>query len=121
MKNVFFIKAFCGNTRKPFYMRYDYAADDCWVRTYGVKELSLKDSSSLDSKMTDFDISNSRIGPQYKCPWCGNKSFWQHSACGNITCWDRHANDVVCGECGASCTLGEGAVTNLRGTSGNGQ
>lgn len=125
MAKVYFIKAFCGNTHKPFYMRYDYAADDCWVRTYGVKELASSDATSLTSGTSDFDISNSRIGPQYKCPWCGNKRFWKHTsghnACDNITCWDGKSNDVTCGSCGTNCTLGGGPVTTLSGTSGNGQ
>ena len=97
----------------------------CWVRTYGVKELTLSDATSLTSETSDFDISNSRIGPQYKCPWCGNKRFWKHTSghnsCDNITCWDGKTNDVTCGSCGTNCTLGGGPVTTLSGTSGNGQ
>ena len=125
MSKVYFIKAFCGSTRKTFYMRYDYAADDRWVRTYGVKELTASDNASLTSGCSDFDISNSRVGPQYKCPWCGNKRFWKHTsghnACDGITCWDGKTNDVICGSCGTNCTLGGGPVTKLSGTSGNGQ
>lgn len=121
MAKVYFIKAYCVNEHKPFYMRYDYAADDCWARTYGIKELTLSDSKSLTNSASDFDISNSRIGPQYKCPWCGNKRFWRHGACGSINCWDGRLNNVTCGNCGVTCTLGDGVVTTLSGTSGNGQ
>lgn len=121
MNNVYYIKAYCSNTRKPFYMRYDYAADDCWVRTYGVKELSPADSASMGGGNSDFSISNSRIGPQYKCPWCGNRWFWKHGGCGSINCWDGESDDVVCGNCAQACTLGEGVVTTLNGTSGSGQ
>lgn len=33
-----FIEAECSQYNQKFYLRYDYAADDVWVQTYGVKE-----------------------------------------------------------------------------------
>ena len=121
MEKVFFVKAYCMTERKPFFMRYDYAADDCWVRTYGVKELSSSDAASMSGSGTNIDVSGARRGPQYKCPWCGNKSFWRHGACGTINCWDGDSDDVVCGKCGTACTLGDDYITTLSGTSGSGQ
>lgn len=37
-----FIEAECSQYNQKFYLRYDYAADDVWVQTYGVKEKNVQ-------------------------------------------------------------------------------
>ena len=65
-----FIEAECIEYNQKFYLRFDYAADDMWVQTYGVKEKERSARTSGGSR--SIDMSQTRIGPQYKCPYCGN-------------------------------------------------
>ena len=99
MEKVFFLDARCEKCGKDFHIRYDLAADNRWVMTYGLKELPRgSHSNNSDSSV---DISNSRTGPQYKCPWCGSKSYVR-CGCGKITCYDGsgHSKCAYCGSYG---------------------
>ena len=124
-KNLAFVKAYCGTTRKPFYIRYDKAADGVWVESYGLKEIPAEDATSFGGSSTvDIDVSKARTGPQYKCPWCGNLGYWKHSSdpsCQSVTCWDyKTMTDLACGKCGKLCSLG-GTIQKLDGSEGHGQ
>ena len=68
-----FIEAECSQYNQKFYLRYDYAADDVWVQTYGVKEKERSARASGQSR--SIDMSQTRTGPQYRCPYCGNEQF----------------------------------------------
>ena len=69
----------CVSAHKTYYARYDYAYDEVWVLSYGLKEVPSDGVGSSVSGIAKIDISNSRTGPQYKCPYCGNRMFvrWQ--------------------------------------------
>lgn len=97
MEKVFFLNAKCEKCGKDFYPRYDYAADDKWVLTYGLKELP--QGGHADGSGSEVDISNARTGPQYKCPWCGNESFVKCGSCKKITCYSGQGT-FKCAHCG---------------------
>ena len=65
----------CVSAHKTYYARYDYAYDEVWVLSYGLKEVPSDGVGSSVSGIAKIDISNSRTGPQYKCPYCGNRMF----------------------------------------------
>lgn len=99
MDNVFFVEIRCERTDRTFYLRYDYAADDRWVLTRGVTSLPTGQGPSLGSSNSQVDISNSRTGPQYKCPYCGNTGFVRHHRCGKLTCRDSRTDTFRCSYC----------------------
>lgn len=68
-----FIEAECSQYNQKFYLRYDYAADDVWVQTYGVKEKERSARTSGQSR--SIDMSQTRTGPQYR--WY--KKGWKRS------------------------------------------
>lgn len=108
----------CVITHRPFYARYDYSYDGVWVLTYGLKELS-EDAGSGSGNISKIDLSNSRVGPQYKCPHCGNTSFVKCGNCGKLTCYSGNGN-FTCDHCGNSGTV-EGTIDNLEGRSKHSQ
>ncbi len=101
MNNLFFLEAKCEKCGKIFYPRYDLAADDCWVLTYGQKELPVG-GKTLGSDGAGLNISRRRTGPQYKCPWCGQTDFVKCGSCGKLTCHDENSEDFSCAHCGAT-------------------
>ena len=100
MKTLFFLKAKCASTHRDFYIRYDFAADDRWVKTYGVTELP--SGGNISSEGIEIDYSTVRMGPQYKCPHCGNRAFVQCGNCGENTCHPASIEykDFKCAHCG---------------------
>lgn len=101
MKTLFFLEAKCEHTKKTFYPRYDLAADDCWVLTYGVK--SLPEGESSDSEPDDsLNVRDYRIGPQFKCPWCGNDVYVRCGSCKKLTCHKNGDKSFTCANCGKS-------------------
>lgn len=100
MDNLFFLEVKCSKSKNNFYARFDYAADNVWVLTYGVKDLPA--GEKVSSGNSQQDISNMRIGPQYKCPYCQSKSFVKCGVCGNLTCYDEsgHFDCVHCSNSG---------------------
>ena len=117
MKNLFFLEAKCESAKRVFYPRYDLAADDKWVLTYGVENLT---SGHIASCSIEIDISNARIGPQYKCPYCGNTAFVKCGKCGNITCLKGDAKNFKCAYCGNSGKI-TGYIERIKMISGAGQ
>ncbi len=105
MKTLFFLKAKCGSTGRDFYIRHDFAADDRWVLTYGLKEIPTGNSANGSSMEVDY--SSVRVGPQYKCPHCGRRSFYRCSQCGEYTCnIGEQGEKVKCAHCGHEGTIG---------------
>lgn len=100
MKTLFFLKMKCSKTRQPFYVRHDFAADDRWVRTYGVKEIP--DGENVGGVGMQVDYTSVRIGPQYKCPDCGNRNFVHCGKCGEYSCYSgsRESKHFKCAHCG---------------------
>lgn len=101
-KNLFFLEAKCAKTGRLFYPRYDLAADDCWVLTYGQKDLPAGQSAET-SGSSGIEIKAKRKGPQYKCPWCGNISYVRCGACHRLTCFvhgEKYSTCAYCGEVG---------------------
>lgn len=124
MDNLFFLEAKCIKSGKIFYPRYDLGADDSWVLTYGQKELP-KGQKTVGSDRPGFKISKRRVGPQYKCPWCGNTGFVRCGNCGKITCCPGGSTSFTCAYCGNSGKI-TGTITgdDIKGmvkSSGNGQ
>ena len=110
MTNLFFLSAKCVRTRDPFYPRYDLAADGAWALTYGVKELP-EGQSALGASGPRFDTSKRRTGPQYKCPWCGNKDYVLCRTCHKITCYDGLSSSFFCVYCNRTGIIGD-PITN---------
>lgn len=102
MDNLFFLEVKCSKTRNTFYAIFDYAADDIWALTYGVKNLPTGEKVSSGSSQQD--ISNMRTGPQYKCPYCGSTSFVKCGSCGKLTCYDGSGH-FDCAHCPNSGTV----------------
>ena len=84
MKTLFFLKARCGKTSRDFYIRHDFAADDRWVLTYGVTELPV--GETVTGATREVDYTAVRLGPQYKCPHCGNREFVRCGVCQKYVC-----------------------------------
>lgn len=124
MKNLFFLEAKCGATKRTFYPRYDLGAGGSWVLTYGVKELPGGQKVS-DTENTRLDFSDMRNGPQYKCPWCGNKSYAMCGHCGKITCYNDRDYIVICAHCGGkgkiSGTISQDDMKGIVRATGSGQ
>lgn len=124
MKNLFFLEALCGKHKKVFYPRYDLGADDYWVLTYGVKTLP-PGHSSEGAQGPGINIPRRRVGPQYKCPHCGNTDFVRCGRCHKLTCNPDGANSFTCAHCGNTGKItGTISVDDMKGmvkSSGSGQ
>ena len=98
-----YLPAKCGQTRKDFYMIYYKSYDNKWVLTYGKKEKPV--SSGIGSSSVTVKLSPLRTGPQYRCPYCGERFTFTCWNCGKKTCYDGDNHDgreVICGHCGKS-------------------
>lgn len=104
----------CINTHRTFYARYDFAYDGVWVLSYGLKEVPSDAGSSGISGTAKVDISNSRTGPQYKCPYCGNRDFVRCGKCRALTCWNGKGN-FTCDACGNHGSV-SGTIDSLEGS-----
>lgn len=124
MENLFFLEAKCLKTRKLFYPRYDLGADDYWVLTYGEKTLPAGHSAA-GAQGPRFNIPRRRVGPQYKCPWCGDTDFVRCGRCHNLTCHDAGSKDFTCAHCGntgkITGTISGDDMKNMVKSSGSGQ
>jgi predicted RNA-binding Zn-ribbon protein involved in translation (DUF1610 family) len=109
---------------KVFYPRYDLAADDSWVLTYGQKELPAGQKAA-GAGGPGIKISKRGKGPQYECPWCGNTDFVRCGQCGKITCNESGSESFVCAHCGIRGkiigTLSGDDVKGMAKSSGSGQ
>lgn len=104
----------CVKTHRTFYARYDFAYDGVWVLTYGLKDMpSDTSSSSGSSGISKIDLSNSRIGPQYKCPYCGNMEFVLCGKCKKLTCYSGSGR-FACDHCGNTGEV-SGIIESLEG------
>lgn len=104
----------CVETGKTFYARYDFAYDGVWVLTYGLKDVLTDLSSDRNNAgISKIDLSYSRIGPQYKCPHCGNLSFVRCGQCKNLTCYSGKG-DFLCRHCGNTGVV-SGTIDSLEG------
>ena len=103
----------CVSSHKTYYARYDYAYDEVWVLSYGLKEVPSDGVGSSVSGIAKIDISNSRTGPQYKCPYCGNRMFVRCGKCHKLTCYSGNGQ-FTCDHCG---NVGEvtGTIDALEG------
>lgn len=109
----------CENNKREFYARYDFAADDQWVLTRGVKKENMEPGTSFDSGKSTLNISQARMGPQYKCPYCGNRSFVQCGKCGKFTCYCGEGL-FHCAYCGQEGKV-SGSIEEVDGRSGRAQ
>ena len=106
-KTLFFLEVNCVKNRKKFYIRHDWAADDTWVKTYGVTELPAGETGNMASMQVNYR--GIRTGPQYKCPYCGNRNMIQCGKCGEYTCFNVPDNSktACCANCGEGKLSGE--------------
>ena len=121
MKTLFFLKAKCGRSNRDFYIRHDFAADDRWAITYGLKEIPAGDN--VGNVGMQFDYGNVRTGPQYKCPHCGGRNIVKCGACGGYAC--HPGRDVTthfkCPNCGHEGEINGYIETVESGNTGSGQ
>lgn len=105
----------CSRTHKSFFARYDRAYDGVYVLTYGLKEApqDVSGSSGEEGGEVKIDLSNSRTGPQYKCPYCGAVGFVRCGSCGKLTCYD-YSGHFTCEHCGSAGSV-EGTIASLSG------
>lgn len=119
MDKLFFLEVKCVKTKDTFYARFDYAADDIWALTYGLKSLPAGERVSGGSSQQD--ISYMRVGPQYRCPYCGAESFVRCGKCGKLTCYDEANGLFKCAHCGNSGPV-SGSIEKIDvSSSGSGQ
>ena len=112
MKTLFFLKLKCAKTRQPFYVRHDFAADDRWVLTYGVKEIP--GGENVGGAGMQVDYTSVRTGPQYKCPHCGNRRFFRCGKCGEYTCHPNpEKRDFECANCGHTGQLSDKYIESV--------
>jgi hypothetical protein len=111
-----FTHAKCSKTKKPFIIRFDKGADGKWCMTYGLVPVQPTQNSGSTETM---DFSRFRIGPQYKCPYCGNKTIVE-CGCGSIGCYDGKSETYYCHECNTSGKV-SGSIVSLKGKGGNAQ
>lgn len=96
-----FLPVNCVSTHKTFYARYDFAYDGVWVLTYGLCTMPVDTAGEgLGSGLSRIDLTNSRTGPQYKCPYCGNTDFVRCGSCRKLTCYSGEG-DFDCDHCGS--------------------
>ncbi len=99
-----YIPAKCEKTKKDFFIVYYKAFDGTWVETYG--KASLPNSGAPGSgEAVSMQLDNTRRGPQYSCPHCGQKRHFRCPHCGQWTCWDgddHEGRTVWCAHCGKS-------------------
>lgn len=123
MDDLFFLEAKCVQTKATFYIRYDKAADGKWCKTYGVKAAPQGATGDIHSNV-EIDISEARHGPQYKCPYCGNKSYIRCGDCGKLTCFHYGDKRFLCAHCGAGRPVsydGNTGIKTIKGSGGSGQ
>ncbi len=110
----------CAHSKQLFHQRYDFAADDKWALTYGIKDtefMGMADNMPRGTQKVDF--AKMRTGPQYKCPYCGNKDFVRCGKCHALTCYDD-SGVFTCAFCGHSGRV-TGVIDSLEGTQGEAQ
>ncbi len=105
----------CIKTHKTFYARYDYAYDEIWVLSYGLKDLPEDMAKDEGSGVAKMRLGNSRTGPQFKCPYCGNRGFVQCGKCKKLTCYAENGQ-FTCDHCGYEGTV-SGVLESLEGDS----
>lgn len=115
-----FIPARCNKTGKEFYIREDLAADGKWVRTYGLCSVPTGEKSG-STEETVVDFSNHRIGPQYKCPHCGNPRIFLCTDCGVKACCYDGADTWRCPITGKSGKFSSKSAFSFLGFGGKGQ
>lgn len=122
MDNLFFLNARCGKHKRDFYLRYDLGADDCWVLTYGLKDLPVGQNVTDSAR---FSVRDLRIGPQYRCAWCDNEAYVVCGNCGGITCLSPGSDSFHCAHCNTdgtiSGTLSAEDMKSIKKVSGSGQ
>lgn len=119
------VPAKCGKYGKSFYMIYYKSFDNYWVQAYGKKELPESGKSGFGGSKA-VRLTPTRIGPQYKCPFCGDRYYFNCWNCGQRTCYDGDDHDgreVVCAHCGKtgwfqSNSKGEGGERKTKETMG---
>lgn len=104
----------CIDVHRTFYARYDFAYDEVWVLSYGLKEMPLDTNAGKEFGVAKVDLSNSRTGPQYKCPYCGNRHFVRCGKCRELTCWSG-LGSFVCDHCGHRGSV-SGTIDSMEGS-----
>lgn len=97
------IPAKCGKNHGNYYMVYYLSFDEKWVLTYGKEKLDQEIiNNKNDNNTITVNIASTRIGPQYRCPYCGDRFFFTCWNCGKRTCYDGDNHDgreVICAHC----------------------
>lgn len=109
-----FLPVKCVRTHNTFFARYDFAYDGVWVLSYGVKELPSDCMVNGDGGgLSRINLSGSRTGPQYRCPYCGNTDFVRCGKCKQLTCYSG-SGIFSCEYCGNSGEV-SGTIDSLEG------
>ncbi len=114
-----FIPAICSTTGQRFFIREDIGDDDMWVRTYGLTSLPSEGRQAVSNKTINFD--NERIGPSYKCPYCGKRHLVICRNCEvQACCYDGNSEYIYCHADGKKHKVG-GPAASISGKAGNTQ
>jgi len=120
LSRTFVLPVNCCNVHSKFYARYDTDYYGDWVLTYGLKTvLTDVGIEQNGSNSFDIDISNSKLGPQYRCPYCGNKEFVRCGSCKKYTCYSGNGR-FICDHCGSTGEV-TGTIKKIEGNSFNSQ
>lgn len=103
--NMLCFESKCTESKKDFYIRLDRSVMDVWVMTYGLKQRPVDRSgrSGSSGAVSGFNLNDAIFGPQYSCPWCGNKGIGRCGRCGEIHCIPLELDEdheVTCPYCG---------------------
>ncbi len=116
---VVFIPARCSKTGKNFFIREDIGADGMWVRTYGLQNISTTECGG--EVETTIDFNNHRVGPQYKCPHCGNKYVFFCTNCDVKACCYDGGNYWHCPITKKTGEFSSGYIKSVTGNKGRAQ
>ncbi len=112
-----FLHTRCVSTRKFFMMRYVFVQDH---QVYLAKSAhAVPEDFFSEGAASPPSISSDLLYGSVNCPFCGNESWGQCGACGQLFCSpDQSPPEIECPSCMASLRMGEASSFNVTRSSG---